>query len=407
MTTLAHDVACDSHSDASSLDVSLTEGEHSAFARMSLGLAASCLAFLPSCVSTPDAEAEARIVDALAEKIAADSPYTLREIIRGEVSAALGEDAGAAVRREVTAALPDRVKLDEELREILRGKLQGLSASELETLVRAEINQELPNLVRVEEARLVQRVADTLLTRLAADARLTQALAHPNFDAVILRREMLEPVVRLNGDFNFGSGVLIQREQLPGTDSYRYKLLTSWHVVRDMIDSNRVFESPIAIDVFQSREVLKATAHVVKHDVPQDLALLEMESPHFLNVARFDRARAEGKVDVFSPVMAVGCPLGEDPIPTMGIVTDGARQVNGRTYMMIEAPTYFGNSGGGIFSLETGELEGIFSKIFTHSRSTVVTHLGLATPRDIVVAFVNAELPVVATDDEAFEMTGR
>jgi hypothetical protein len=49
---------------------------------------------------------------------------------------------------------------------------------------------------------------------------------------------------------------------------------------------------------------------------------------------------------------------------------------------MISAPTYIGNSGGGIFDAQTHELLGIFSKIYTHGnlRPTVVPHMGLVTP---------------------------
>ena len=53
---------------------------------------------------------------------------------------------------------------------------------------------------------------------------------------------------------------------------------------------------------------------------------------------------------------------------------------------MISAPTYIGNSGGGIFDAQTHELLGIFSKIYTHGsiRPTVVPHMGLATSMLVV-----------------------
>ena len=49
---------------------------------------------------------------------------------------------------------------------------------------------------------------------------------------------------------------------------------------------------------------------------------------------------------------------------------------------MINAPTYIGNSGGGIFDSQTHEMMGIFSKIYTHGslRPTIVPHMGLVTP---------------------------
>jgi hypothetical protein len=87
-------------------------------------------------------------------------------------------------------------------------------------------------------------------------------------------------------------------------------------------------------------------------------------------------------VRVFDQVYAVGCPLGNDPIPTAGEVAATSHFVDGGTYWMISAPTYIGNSGGGIFDAESHELLGIFSKIYTHGsvRATIVPHMGLVTP---------------------------
>ena len=53
------------------------------------------------------------------------------------------------------------------------------------------------------------------------------------------------------------------------------------------------------------------------------------------------------------------------------------------------APTYIGNSGGGIFDAESHELLGIFSKIYTHGnlRPTVVPHMGLVTPLQDIYAW--------------------
>jgi len=75
------------------------------------------------------------------------------------------------------------------------------------------------------------------------------------------------------------------------------------------------------------------------------------------------------------------CPLGNDPIPTFGEVADTRHTVDGQHYWMISAPTYIGNSGGGIFDARTHELLGIFSKIYTHGtlRPTVIPHMGLVT----------------------------
>ena len=71
-------------------------------------------------------------------------------------------------------------------------------------------------------------------------------------------------------------------------------------------------------------------------------------------------------MQVFEDVYAVGCPLGNDPIPTHGKLSDTSHMVDGTKHWMVSAPTYIGNSGGGIFHAESEELVGIFSKLYTH-----------------------------------------
>src|SRR6185436_10836913 len=70
----------------------------------------------------------------------------------------------------------------------------------------------------------------------------------------------------------------------------------------------------------------------------------------------------------------------------IGEVASTNHQVDGCTYWMLSAPTYIGNSGGGIYDARNDELIGIFSKIYTHgeSHSTIVPHMGLATPLPVI-----------------------
>ncbi|MFQ5634674.1 MAG: FAD-dependent oxidoreductase, partial [Gammaproteobacteria bacterium] len=56
-----------------------------------------------------------------------------------------------------------------------------------------------------------------------------------------------------------------------------------------------------------------------------------------------------------------------------GEVADERHEVDGEHYWMISAPTYIGNSGGGIFDAQTHELLAVFSKIYTHGRDLYAT----------------------------------
>jgi len=131
---------------------------------------------------------------------------------------------------------------------------------------------------------------------------------------------------------------------------------------------------------------------MVAYDVPLDIALLELDThepvPCGARLASRERVAA---VRIFDAVYAVGCPLGNDPIPTAGEVAATRHEVDGALYWMISAPTYIGNSGGGIFDADSHELVGIFSKIYTHGamRSTIVPHMGLVTPLSIVYEWLD------------------
>jgi len=60
---------------------------------------------------------------------------------------------------------------------------------------------------------------------------------------------------------------------------------------------------------------------------------------------------------------------------------------------MINAPTYFGNSGGGIYLGDTHQLIGVFSKIYTHGKGApvVVPHMGLCTPMESIYEWLAGE----------------
>lgn len=195
--------------------------------------------------------------------------------------------------------------------------------------------------------------------------------------------ELLGPTVQLSGTATVGSGVLLP--SVPSEDGgYRTYLLTAWHVVRDIQSDPENPHEPVPVFVYlRDGGKRDETAHLLAHDVALDAALLLMDSDEpFAYGARLATREALAQVAIFGSVYAVGCPLGNDPIPTFGEVADLRHQVEGEPYWMISAPTYIGNSGGGIFDAATHDLIGIFSKIYTHGalRPTVVPHMGLVTP---------------------------
>lgn len=213
--------------------------------------------------------------------------------------------------------------------------------------------------------------------------RLNEALVKSR-DKVAMWDDLMGPVVQLAGETTVGSGVLLQSRPSGGEGKYKTHLLTAWHVVRDIYGSPDNTDRPVPVKMYlENGGTQSETAHLLAHDVRLDVALLVLDTsermPCGARLASRERLR---DVKIFDPVYAVGCPLGNDPIPTAGEVAATQHEVEGCTYWMISAPTYIGNSGGGIFDAETHELLAIFSKIYTHGslRSTIVPHMGLSTP---------------------------
>ncbi len=205
--------------------------------------------------------------------------------------------------------------------------------------------------------------------------------------------ELVGPVVQLAGDSSVGSGVLLESVKDPEGEGYRTYLLTAWHVVRDIQGDLSNQDMPVPVTIYNPDGNLEhETAELLHWDASIDVALLRMRSQRrFSHGARLgSRERIQG-ARIFEPIYAVGCPLGNDPIPTAGEISSASHLVDGENYWMINAPTYIGNSGGGIFDGETYELLGIFSKIYNYGtiRPTIVPHMGLVTPLDRVYEWMD------------------
>jgi len=211
-----------------------------------------------------------------------------------------------------------------------------------------------------------------------------------------LTRRMLLPTVQLNGDDTVGSGTIVfsgpNRKNGNKTETY---VLTSYHVVRNILaDTPRARRQGFDVTVYLPGENLIVKGHMVANEPKIDAALVRLETSRKLpNVANVLPRNETGDVNVWDPVCAVGCPLGNDPVPSKGEVSSLTNELNGANYWMVNAPTYFGNSGGGIYRADTRQLIGVFSKIYTHGKGqpVVVPHMGLCTPMDLVYEWLEDE----------------
>jgi S1-C subfamily serine protease len=169
--------------------------------------------------------------------------------------------------------------------------------------------------------------------------------------------------------------------------------VSSYHVIRNILsEQGGSREKGVKVFTYPEGTPVEESADMVAHDEATDLVLLRMRgSRKYKDVARLMPVEACDRLTVFTPIYAVGCPLGNDPVPTSGELSSLTNRVSNHNYWMINAPTYFGNSGGGVFHGKTRELIGVFSKIYTHGsgRPIVIPHMGLATPARTVMEFLD------------------
>ncbi len=265
----------------------------------------------------------------------------------------------------------------------------------LETKTREGAAQEATRAVESVRADFASHLS-TAESRLRDELRRMEgpeAAARENRDLDGMRSSMLTPIVQLNGTDTVGSGVVLYSRKDAAGKPATY-VVSSYHVVRNILAELRDpgdRTKGIQVNVYPDGAPVSELADVLAFDEESDLVLLQLRGTQILpSVARLLPSPELARVSVFTPIYAVGCPLGNDPIPTFGEVASVRNVVAKRNYWMINAPTYFGNSGGGVFLSRTHELVGIFSKIYTHGagRPTVIPHMGLATPVDAVVAFL-------------------
>lgn len=330
----------------------------------------------------------------------------LRELVSQTAETASSREELAKIRSEIITQLQS--KIDGLERKVAQAAFSTREGHELRSQLdttRREAEQ-----IKAQLKRDISRTQETLdayhrelRSYRSADAeeirdtrrelrKLSVALRKDNS---VLSRDLLSPVVQLNGDDTVGSGTLIYSGKNPKNGKVESFVVTSYHVIRNILaDTPRARSTGIDITIYQgpTRKVVKGD--MIAHDQRIDAALVRLRgNDRFENLALVANAQRTGEVRVWDDIYAVGCPLGNDPIPTQGEISSLRNELNGANYWMINAPTYFGNSGGGIFLANSRELIGVFSKIYTHGRGTpvVIPHMGLFTPMPLIRSWLKRE----------------
>ncbi len=199
---------------------------------------------------------------------------------------------------------------------------------------------------------------------------------HPQLEE--LTREVLAPSVQVNAKGSVGGGTLLASR---GGLSF---VVTAFHVVSKVVKpgSDEETREPVEVTLYDVKGEPSETVvgDLISWDELRDLALVRLRSlQDFPHVAKLASRESLQAIRVFTPIYAVGCPLGHDPLPTLGEIATLHKEVRGGRFWMMNAPTIFGNSGGGIFHRETRELIGVSVMVCTYEGAvaTPVPHLGV------------------------------
>ncbi len=290
-----------------------------------------------------------------------------------------------------------------ELREALQRERDDYSKFRQEITRDVHRTQSLMD-TYVDELRTSAQRAQASLEQTRTD--LSRVADHVVPDHTTLSSKMISPTVQLNGNDTVGSGTLVYSGASPKSGQIESYVLTSYHVVRNILsDTPSAKTDGVQTTIYLKDDRKDVRADLVLHEPKIDAALLRLRSTEvWPGLARVLRRECAGHVEVWDPVYAVGCPLGNDPIPTNGTISSLKNELNGANYWMINAPTYFGNSGGGIYLAESRELIGVFSKIYTHGKGNpvVIPHMGLCTPITAIHEWLGREkMDWVLTGEES------
>ena len=266
--------------------------------------------------------------------------------------------------------------------------------------------QELQARFEQSEAVLAEARAEFGTLRAETAAGLDRAFAHIDQktrqpDPARLQHDILGPSVQVNVKGSVGGGTLLFSRE---THSY---VITACHVVQKIISGrDEETREPVEVTMYDERGVAADTvdADLVAWDDRKDLALLRLRALHeFPNAARLASRETLRALRVFTPIYAVGCPLGHDPLPTLGEIATLNKEVNGEHFWMMNAPTIFGNSGGGVFHRESHELVGVSVMVCTYDGavSTPVPHLGIMVSLEAVYDWLDEVQVSFIYDPEA------
>jgi len=197
-----------------------------------------------------------------------------------------------------------------------------------------------------------------------------------------IHEKILYPVTRVRASDSGGSGVLVYSEPDPqNPDQYINIALTCQHVVDKNIivkdewdavlkrDIKRDIMQEVNVEIFDydGSKIVSANStasEIIAYDKNHDIAAVKLNNTRKMNYVSTVIPRTEiADLHIADPVWVSGCSLLHDPFPNAGTLTSLREMIDQKAYIMQNAPSIFGNSGGGLFHGVTGHLLGLTSRI--------------------------------------------
>lgn len=222
------------------------------------------------------------------------------------------------------------------------------------------------------------------------------------------------PEVRVQSAKARGSGTIVYSAPAPNKpDQYETYVLTNEHVIDSLITikddhwsslHGRYVQKDIrgtaVVETFlfnmQSRVIGSTSymADIVCYDKNEDLAILLIRAANkFPHVASL---YPEEKInDLLSgmEVRTVGAGLGEKPFMSPpGFIGQFGFEIENKEYLLVSSASIFGNSGGGTFMWETGELLGIPSRLPVRWGGDAITHMSYIIPAWRIYEFLREQV---------------
>ncbi|MAH43987.1 hypothetical protein CL614_09790 [archaeon] len=244
-----------------------------------------------------------------------------------------------------------------------------------------------------------------------------------------LHEKVLYPVTRVKAGKAGGSGVLVYSKPDPkNSGQFINIILTCQHVIDGAISVKDEWDSllkreikkdimeEVSVEIFDydGSKIASANssqAEIIAYDKQHDLAAVKLNNTRPQDhIAKIYPKEDIENMKLFDEVWTSGCSLLHDPFSNKGELTYLREMIDQKSYIMYNAPSIFGNSGGGVFH-GNGGLLGLCSRITNIQLGfgiDVMTWMGFGThPSRLYEFFEHQELQFIYDGSDYYDAKER